>query len=495
MKLHSKFNIACGVMLLVGAASSAEQLSPLEALGKALFFDPNLSRPAGQSCASCHAPEAGWTSPDSRVNGAGAVVPGIIHALAGNRKPPAVAYNVFAPVMHLGCGCLKTGCGCMTGAMDGANCGCMGGGDACSQAIVGGLFWDGRATGWVLGDPLAEQAMGPFINPLEMHSPNMKFVCLMVRNSAYADQFEAVWGPGSLDYVRDVSGTYERIAHSLAAYQRSAEVNPFSSKFDAFWRNATAKGLKVCDITMGGGGMGGGGMGGGGMGGGGMGGGGMGGGGMGGGGQMGNVSQYRNLGLTDIEVMGLAVFNTKGKCSACHSLTSGPGNTPPLFTDFRYHNLGIPKNPENPFYDLPRKFNPDGKDWADPGLGGFLATTAGAMAADGTPADPSVDAAGNWGKHRTPTLRNVDKRPHPEFVKAFGHNGFFKDLMAILHFYNTRDILPICNEGGTPGVDCWPPPEVPVNINTTEMGNLGLTPPEGMAVIAFMKTLTDGFEP
>ena len=41
-----------------------------------------------------------------------------------------------------------------------------------------------------------------------------------------------------------------------------------------------------------------------------------------------------------------------------------------------------------------------------------------------------------------PTLRNVDKRPRPDFIKAYGHNGYFKSLKEIVHFYNTRDALP-----------------------------------------------------
>jgi cytochrome c peroxidase len=61
--------------------------------------------------------------------------------------------------------------------------GMNGGGMMCQGQLVGGLFWDGRATGWTLGDPLAEQAMGPFLNPLEMNSPNPKLVCLKVRES------------------------------------------------------------------------------------------------------------------------------------------------------------------------------------------------------------------------------------------------------------------------------------------------------------------------
>jgi di-heme cytochrome c peroxidase len=48
---------------------------------------------------------------------------------------------------------------------------------------------------------------------------------------------------------------------------------------------------------------------------------------------------------------------------------------------------------------------------------------------------------------------------------------------------------------GTPGVDCWPPPEVGLNVNTQELGNLGLTPEEEDALVAFLGTLSDGYFP
>jgi cytochrome c peroxidase len=87
------------------------------------------------------------------------------------------------------------------------------------------------------------------------------------------------------------------------------------------------------------------------------------------------------------------------------------------------------------------------------------------------------------GKHKVPTLRNVDKRPSPDVVKAYGHNGFFKSLEEITHFYNTRDVEP------------WAPPEIPENVNSDELGNLGLTAGEEADIVAFLKTLSDGFLP
>ena len=71
--------------------------------------------------------------------------------------------------------------------------------DETSGLWIGGMFWDGRATGWTLGDPLAEQAQGPFLNPLEQNMPSAEEVVLRVKQSRYAFLFKAVWGPGSLE--------------------------------------------------------------------------------------------------------------------------------------------------------------------------------------------------------------------------------------------------------------------------------------------------------
>jgi len=369
------------------AHSDGSGLTPLEQLGKLLFFDPNLSVPPGQSCAACHAPETGFTGPDSAINATQAVYPGVVHTRAGNRKPPTAAYGGDSPVLYY---------------------------DEAEEVWIGGMFWDGRATGWTLGDPLAEQAQGPFLNPLEQNSPQARLVLLKVALSPYAGLFEEVWGPGSLDPIYDVPATYERIARSISAYEKSSEVNPFSSKFDYYLSGAIM--------------------------------------------------------LTDQEAWGLELFEGKAMCSACHLSEPRPGGEPPLFTDFTYDNLGVPKNPANPFYTMPRKWNPAGADWVDLGLGGFLMNVGEAY-------EPEL------GKVKVPTLRNVDKRPYDGFVKAYAHNGYFKSLEEIVHFYNTRD------------VEAWPEPEVPVNVNTDELGDLGLTAEEEAALVAFMKTLSDGWMP
>jgi cytochrome c peroxidase len=389
--------------LILSAPSIAAQgsgLTPVEELGKQLFFDTNLSNPKGQSCATCHGPAWGFTGPDSRINATTAVFPGADPTLFGNRKPPSAAYGFSQPLIF----------------------------DEVEGLWIGGMFWNGRATGLELGDTLAEQARGPFLNPLEMAMPNKESVCIAVMNADYADLFEAVWGAGSLDCGSGVLATYDNIARSIAAYERSAEVNPFSSKFDFYLRGEVQ--------------------------------------------------------LTGQESKGLDLFNNKAKCALCH-LSEPTEDGLPLFTDFTFDNLGVPRNPQNPFYRM--AVNELGEDWIDEGLAATLKDLG-----YGTEVYES-----ELGKQKVPTLRNVDRRPTPNSVKAFGHNGYFKSLESIVHFYNTRDVLPSCGEVLKPkeGKNCWPAAEVPQNVNVDELGNLELTPAEEQALVAFLRTLSDGYQP
>jgi hypothetical protein len=96
---------------------------------------------------------------------------------------------------------------------------------------------------------------------------------------------------------------------------------------------------------------------------------------------------------------------------------------------------------------------------------------------------------------QVPTLRNVDMRPTAEFVKAYMHNGYFKSLKEVVHFYNTRDVLPKSNAGDAgEKVSCWPAPEDSTNLNKRQLGNLKLTDQEEDALVSFLKTLTDGYQ-
>ena len=389
--------------------SAVPKLTPKEELGKKLFFDKNLSTPPGQDCAACHGPLVGMTGPDEEINKPGGVYEGAVHGRFGNRKPPAAAYAGDSPVL--------------SHTEDGT--------------FAGGMFWDGRATGEKLGDPLAEQAMGPFLNPLEQNMPDKKEIITRVKASSYAALFEEVWGPGSLDPEKDVDARVREdrpVDRGLRALGRGESLQFPVRRFLA---ESQVRRARCRDDRRGE-----------------------------------RRSPSPNMGLDDNELHGLALFNTKGLCSKCHVLSSVDGK-PPVFTDYTYDNLGIPRNPDNPFYKMPAEFNPDGERWIDRGLGHFLEES-----------DPLRDhAAVNIGKHKVPTLRNVDLRPRPGFVKAYMHNGYFKSLEDVVRFYNTRDVA---------GVK-WPAPEVAENLNTTEMGNLGLTADEEAAIVAFMKTLSDRF--
>jgi cytochrome c peroxidase len=389
--LIAAFIAALGVVLVISVATASATLTPEQQLGKLIFFDQNLSINQNQACAACHGPAVGWTGPNEAINIHGAVYEGSIPGAFGNRKPPSSAYATLSPIFHMD----KKG------------------------SFVGGNFWDGRATGEKLGNPAADQAQGPFLNPKEQALPAPADVVTRVCAGSYGDLFREVWGTDVCD-PQKVNMAYDDIALSIAAYEGSAEVNAFSSKFD-YARKGKAK-------------------------------------------------------LTKEEQKGYALFRGKAGCEACH-----PSNgQKALFTDFTFDNLGVPKNPENPVYT----YNPA---FIDLGLGGFLATRP----------DYAMYADANMGKHKVPTLRNVDLRPSTDFIKDYGHNGYFKSLWGIVHFYNTRDVLPTCpgdyTEAQALAANCWPAPEVSMNLNTEELGNLGLTRAEEQAIVAFLKTLSDGY--
>lgn len=387
----------------------------VEELGERIFFDEGLSKNGNQSCAACHAQEVGWTGPIDTVNAHGAVYEGSVAGRFGNRKPPASAYATMNPLFDFD---PETG-------------------------FFGGSFWDGRATGWKLGNPAADQAQGPFLNPAEQALPDAAAVVHRVCVSDYAALFRALWGA---EICGDVEAAYDDIARSIAAFEDSKRVNRFDSKYDAYLAGRAE--------------------------------------------------------LTAKEERGRQLFEGKAGCSTCHLATVEDGQAGPLLADFGYDNLGIPRNPENPFYDTA------GRDWVDPGLAGFVAQLA---ADDGWRKLPYVTRAvkhmtagelsslveQNLGKHRTPTLRNVALRPSPKTVKSYGHNGYFKTLKGFVHFYNTRDVLPRCEgdltEREALKAGCWPAPEVSDNLNREELGALGLTDAEEDAIVAFLETLSDGW--
>jgi cytochrome c peroxidase len=420
------------------------QVQQLELLGKAMLYDKQLSVNRNEACTFCHMPETGFTGPISELNATTGAYPGSVRTRFSNRKPQTHTYAALSPVLHYN----------------------PGQGD-----LVGGNFWDMRATGRRLGNPAAEQAEGPPTNPVEMALPDIACAVYRASQRPYRGLFEQVWGaqafaiawpadvervcetpgppPGGTPPVRLdpalrglASATFDQMAQSIASYEASAEVTAFTSKYDAV--------------------------------------------------------QAGKAKFTPQEQHGYDLFRGKAQCNACHR-DGGPGEDP-LFTDFTASNIGTPANPRLPYYAEQGKdalgyvANAAGSAYVDPGVAGFLAER------NLLSHPSSVDARwrsleqGMSGRFQVPTLRNVDKRPYPGFVKAYGHNGYFRSLKEIVHFYNTRDVLPRCraNDPGE-GTACWPAPESTANMNTSHVGRLGLSDTDEAAIVSFMQTLSDGY--
>lgn len=257
---------------------------------------------------------------------------------------------------------------------------------------IGGQFLDGRAT------DLTEQAKGPFLNPVEMNMPDEASVIARVQENAnYVQAFKEIYGD---DIFNDTQKAYEALADAIAKFEKSDTFAPFNSKYD--------KALKGDAI------------------------------------------------LTEQEIRGLALFNGKAECAACHP----SDGTNAQFTDFSYDNLGVPVN------HALRDANGKGSEFVDNGLY----------------QNPHVDDETLKGAFRVSTLRNI------AVTGPYMHNGVFKDLATVVHFYNTRDVEGAINpETG----EVWEKGEVDVNKNTAELGNLRLTAEEEADLVAFLKTLTD----
>ncbi|MEY8690298.1 MAG: cytochrome-c peroxidase [Leptothrix sp. (in: b-proteobacteria)] len=283
--------------------------------------------------------------------------------------------------------------------------------NAVDEVYVGGQFYDGRAAS------LEDQAKGPFLNPVEMANGSKQMVVDKVRASAYAGFFMQEFGPTAFD---DTEKAYDQIAQAIAAYERTPVFNRFTSKYDAYLEGRTQ--------------------------------------------------------LSRAEKHGLEIFERpdKGNCAACHTSQPSADGVAPLFTDFTYDNLGVPKNPKNLFYKMPAQFNPQGADFVDRGLGAVLGL------------DSEV------GKFKVPTLRNI------ALTAPYMHNGYFQTLRGVVEFYNSRDVRPACAGDKTPENQalkkgCWPRAEVAETVNHDELGNLGLNDREMDDLVVFLNTLTDGW--
>jgi len=289
MKYSSWINLFFVVLFLSacggGGDSGTNTVTATEVeVGKLIFEDTRLSLNMNQSCASCHAASAGFADPD--VTKASPVSEGSITGEFGNRNAPTSAYSMFSPSFG------QTN-------------------DPVRGLIYeGGQFLDGRR------DTLEEQAKDPFTNPVEMANPAPQAVVNKVRNGPYADKFMAVYGS---DVFNDPDPTvaFDRIAEAIAAFERSNEMSPFTSKFDCYTQNPTLHPLSISEKN------------------------------------------------------GLDIFNDPngGKCSSCHTSTPDPVSGKILFTNFQHINIGVPSNPDNPA-------NKANASFVDLGLGGRLSVAA-----------------------------------------------------------------------------------------------------------------------
>jgi cytochrome c peroxidase len=354
--------------------------------------------------------------------------------------------------------------------------------DTQNAVYIGGNFWDGRAF------DTSVQAQGPPINPDEMNNtpvgtaPN-QYPPLLVQklmNRPYTPLIKKIYG-------KDVFTKYtprqifEIWGEAIAAFEASGEVCQFSSKYDASQFGVPAQNLYT---------------------------------------------------LSASEERGRQLYFGQAQCFACHSSLGLPGvqietEGKDTFTMYCFANIGIPKNPGNPFYEEtdpvsnPTGFNPLGRNFVDFGLGGnAVGSLDGTKFFNNTPGD-ILEFRGLF---QTPTTRNVDVRPNPTFVKAYMHNGVLKSLKQVVHFYNTRNIAVNANgqqvafdlRNGPPSgyTAIWPPPEVLDNVQNVigftpaqaaaagttgvtaengQVGNLGLTPSQEADLVNFLKILSDGY--
>ncbi|WP_372683192.1 cytochrome-c peroxidase [Desulfosarcina sp.] len=248
-----------GSALLLTAAGPPPAETDLEKLGMNLYKDKNLSLYQNQSCQTCHHPLAGFADRTNFLHPYDKTVSlGSDGVSLGGRNAPTSAYAGYSPVRY----------------QDG------------SGEYYGGMFWDGRATGETLGDPLAEQAQGPPLNVVEMAMPSIESVMLVIQASDYYPLWKKVFGP-----MEDLDTAWNNFAVAVAAYERSADVTRFTSKYDLARRQ-----------------------------------------------------------FTTAENRGLTLFETH--CANCHATEAAFTAPKPLFTTYGYANLGVPADPAVPSPDF-----------------------------------------------------------------------------------------------------------------------------------------------
>ena len=222
--LMRSIRTAAALVLTLYAVGVLAELTPEQLLGQMLYMDTDLSLHRNQSCNSCHdiqpvtprgqseaLPSAGFIDPDNVREGT-AVSKGSIEGATGALNTPSVGYARFSPHFHW---------------------------DGEEGLYIGGQFWNGRAA------TLAEQAMGPPLNPLEMAMPSQWAVVSRLKESpVYVRQFRELYGidlgaiPSNDSATADlipapgVQEAYERMARAIAEFEKSRVFNRFTSKYD-----------------------------------------------------------------------------------------------------------------------------------------------------------------------------------------------------------------------------------------------------------------------
>jgi cytochrome c peroxidase len=269
---------------------------------------------------------------------------------------------------------------------------------------------------------LAGQARVPLLAAHEMANISAADLTARLAKAAYVEEFRQVFGS---DILAAPEQAVERIGFALQQYQKEDhDFFPFDAKYDQFLAGKVA--------------------------------------------------------LSSAELRGLALFNNpaKGNCAACHVSARGADGSAPLFTDFSYDNIGVPRNPAIPANADPAYF--------DLGLCGPIRNDLSSRS----------DLCGAF---KVPTLRNVTTR------KVFFHNGRFTNLRDVLGFYVRRDTnpeewYPRAADGSIDKFDDLPA-AYKKNVNTVEVPYNRLP---GMApalsaqeiddVITFLGTLNDGYQ-
>ncbi|MGJ0505132.1 MAG: cytochrome-c peroxidase [Methylocystis sp.] len=190
-----------------GAVAPDERsLAPLELLGKRVFEDASLSRPAGVSCASCHDAQKAFQG--NNGSSVPAMARGSLPTSLGKRNTPSIMYESFAPPFGFIDEKDEE-----TGKVE--------------KIPAGGQFYDGRAR------DLLAQVEGPILDPLEMNAPSKRFIVDAVQGGAYADLVRQVYGD---KIFADPDAAFEKLAQAVVAFESTARFHPFASKFDDYLR-------------------------------------------------------------------------------------------------------------------------------------------------------------------------------------------------------------------------------------------------------------------